>query len=148
MKRARAGFAVLLALFVLILFGALCTAMAFASGEDTRASAAQLFSTRALAAAESAVESSIAAQDWSAAMALRPAQHLTLHLTGPVPVAVMIARLDTTLFFVEGVTPDPIALRANERFIRRVAVTIEVGADSAGIFRALRLPGRGWVELF
>lgn len=147
-KSARKGFAVVLALFALILLGALCTAIAFASWEDTRASAGELASARALAAAESAVESSIAAQDWTAAMLLRSGQHLTIHVTDPAPTAVSIARLDTTLFFIQGVTPDPIAGSANERFIRRVALTIELGADSAGILRALRVPNRGWLELF
>ncbi len=146
--QARNGFAVLLALFAMTLLGALCTAMVYAAREETRASEGHLSSTRALSSVESALSTTVASFDWSSAMSLRPGQHLTIHSTGPTRVSITIARLDTTCFFVQAVTPDPLAVSVNERFTRRIALTIEVGADSAGTLRPLRVPNRGWTELF
>lgn len=148
MNCARKGFALLAALFALILLGALGTAMVFAAGEETRASAGKLGATRAIAAVEDVLANTVANADWVTAMQLRPGQHTESHVTAPEKVAVTIVRLDTTCFFVQAVTPDPSAGPVNGRIVRRVGLTIEVGADSAGIFRPLRVPNRGWVELF
>lgn len=148
MNCARKGFALLAALFALILLGALSTAMVFAAGEETRASAGKLGATRAIAAVEDVLANTVANADWVTAMQLRPGQHIASHVTVPEKVAVTIVRLDTTCFFVQAVTPDPSAGPVNGRIVRRVGLTIEVGADSAGIIRPLRVPKRGWVELF
>lgn len=122
--------------------------MVFAAGEESRASASKLAATRALSAVEDALTNTVSSVDWMAAMQLRPGQHTTTHFNNPVPVAITVIRLDTTCFFIQAVTPDPSATALNGRIVRRVGLTIEVGSDSAGIFRPLRVPNRGWVELF
>lgn len=144
----RNGFAVLLALFAILLLGALATSMVFAAGEETRASAAGFRSTDALSSAESALAEAVAHADWVAAMAMRPGQFTAIHVAEYPATAVAISRLDTTLFFVQAVHPGPLTSPGNARFIRRVGLTIELGADSAGILRPLRVPSRAWIELF
>jgi hypothetical protein len=147
-KRARKGFAVLLAIFAILLMGALATSMVFAAGEETRASAAALRSTDALSRAESALALAAARTDWAAAMVLRPGQVSRMYLTEDPRTAVLIARLDTTLFMLQAIHPDPLTSASNAGFIRRVGLTIELVRDSAGAIRPLRLPNRAWVELF
>lgn len=146
MPCSRRGVAVLVALFVIVLLGALSTAMVFAAREETHASAVKLGATRALAAVEDALAQTVANTDWAALMHLRPGQHT--QVSAQPAVAITIVRLDTTSFFVQGVTPDPSAGPINGRIVRRVGLTIEVGADSAGLLRPLRVASRGWAELF
>lgn len=148
MSRARKGFALLAAIFVIVLLGALATAMVFAAGEESRASAGKLGATRALAAAEDVLTNTIFGTDWVAAMQLRAGQQIAPPPAAQAGVAVKIVRLDTTCFFLQAITTDPFTSPVNGRIVRRVGLTIEVVADSAGVLRPLRVPNRGWVELF
>lgn len=145
----RRGFAVLLALFAMILFGAIATAMVFAAGASTRASGTMLGSSRSLSAAESAAWTSIAAFDWQAAMQMLPGQFLQVQQSGGSPYStVSIVRLDSTCFFVQASAGTLSGSAGNARFTRRVGLTIEVIRDSTGVVRPVRVPERSWVELF
>lgn len=143
-KTAPRGFAVMLSLFAVLLFGALATAMVFAAGEETRASGTQLGSARALASAEAAVWQTIGSFDWGSAFLLRPGQFTTVSTLSAGNLSnVIVVRLDSTCFFVQASSAPE-----NGRFARKVGVTIELAVDSSGIVLPLRLPNRAWTELF
>ncbi len=150
MQRAgRQGFAVLLALFAIILFGALATTMVFAANAETRASGIVLGSAQSLSAAESAAWLTIASFDWETGLSFRPGQFTQLQVSaGPIPATVHVVRLDSTCFFIQASAINPQNPAGNTRFIRRVGITIELFIDSTGVIRPLRVPGRSWTELF
>ncbi len=147
---AQKGFAVLLAIFSIVLFGALATAMAFAAGQETRASGGVFQSAHSLSAAEGGVWEAVATADWMVAMTMRPGQVIRQRAAvgTPAAAAIAIVRLDSTCFFIQSISPDPEAEGGNSRVIRRVGLTIEVLPDSGGVLRPSRVPNRAWMELF
>jgi hypothetical protein len=148
-RAGRGGFAVLLALFSMILLGAIAVAMLFAANAATRASGTMLGVSRSLSAAEAGAWSSIASFDWTAAMLLAPGQFLQVQQpAGSGYAVVSIVRLDSTCFFVQASASDPPSAAQNARFIRRVGITIEVVKDSTGAVRPVKVPERAWTELF
>jgi hypothetical protein len=149
MRRARHGFAVVFALFVIILFGAIATAMAFAAGSETRASRSTLGSSQALAAVESPVWTTVSTFDWFAALAFLPGNSSRIQIaSGQSMVTVWVVRLDSTCFLVQGSGGSGTNPGGNPLFLRRVGVTIEVIRDSTNQIRVSRVPGRAWTELF
>lgn len=145
----RRGFAVLLALFAITLFGALATAMVFAATAETRASGIVLGSAQSLSAAESAAWRGIASFDWEAGLSLRPGQFTQIQVSAdPIPATVHVVRLDSTCFFIQASAVNRQNPAGNTRFNRRVGITIELSIDSTGVIRPLRVPGRAWTELF
>lgn len=145
----RRGFAVMLALFAVILFGAIATAMAYAANLETRASSTMLGASRSLSAAESAAWETIASYDWLSALSLVPGQSThPLSGLGQVTSSVYIVRLDSTCFLVQATAVSGPNVAGSGRFIRRVGITIEVTRDTAGSIRASRVPNRAWTELF
>lgn len=149
MRRARHGFAVVFALFAIILFGAIATAMVFAAGSETRASRSTLGSSQALAAVESAVWSTVSTFDWPGALALLPGNSSKFQIrSGQSLATVWVVRLDSTCFLVEGMGGSGTNAAGNPLFLRRVGVTIEVIRDSTNQIRVSRVPGRAWTELF
>ena len=149
MQGGRRGFAVLFALFAIMLFGGIAAAMVFAAGAETLASGSMLASSQALSAVESAVWSTVSSFDWSSALTFLPGQSASVSLvTGLSKVDVSVVRLDSTCFLVQGVGGGKPNGARNPRFLRRVGVTIEVTRDSAGQVRASKVPNRAWAELF
>jgi hypothetical protein len=143
------GFAVLLALFALTLLGALVTTIIFAAHEETRASRAQLRTESVMAVAETAVAESIRSSDWNAMLALRAGQFSkrTL-LQESASATVIIARLDSTCFWIQADAVDGVITTNISLARRRLGVTIEVVRDSSGAAKVLPVPYRSWVELF
>lgn len=132
----------MLALFTIILLGALATAMVFAAKAETRASASMLGASQSLSAAESAVWSGIAAYDWASALAFLPGQ------SARIAAGVYLVRLDSTCFFVQSTATATSNVAGTARFIRRVGVTIEITRDTTGAIRVQKVPDRAWTELF
>ena len=149
MRVGRRGFAVILAIFAIILFGALALTMAFAAGIETRESGTIKGSSRLLSVAEAGVWTTVATFNWASVMSYLPGQSAMLQTRfDGVGTNIWVTRLDSTCFLVQGVARDGPNVAGTPRFTRRVGVTIEVTRDSLGVFRALRLPNRGWTELF
>ena len=148
-REGRGGFAVLLALFSMILLGAIAVAMLFAANMATRASGTKLGVSRSLSAAEAGALRSIASFDWTAAMQLFPGQFLQVRqYAGSGYAIVSVVRLDSTCFFVQASADDSSNPAQNARFIRRVGITIEVLRDSTGAVRPVKVLERAWTELF
>jgi hypothetical protein len=133
------GFAVIIAIFAIIILGALATAMSFAVAEETKASRSSLRGSLALSSAEGGAVEFTTTMDWRTGMLLRSGQ--SLH-TSSGQAEILVVRLDTTCFFVQSIYADSTGAE------RRVGLTIEVGADSAGVLKASSVPNRAWVELF
>lgn len=147
--RARSGFALVLALFTLVLFGAIATAMAFAGAVETRASATTLAAAQSLSAAEAAAWNTAVTFDWHSALDLRPGQFNRFQTpSGATLVEVAVIRLDSTCFFIQASTESGPNVAGNARLTRRVGITIELTVDSAGVVSPKRVPNRAWVELF
>lgn len=138
----RPGFAVILALFTVILLGAVATAMVFAANAETRSSATMFGASRSLSAAEAQVWSGIASYDWSPALSFLPGQ------STQIAPSVYVVRLDSTCFFVQATAVGGPNVAGIARFVRRIGVTMEITRDTTGAIRALRVPNRAWTELF
>lgn len=146
---ARRGFAVLLALFAIILFGALATTMVFAAAAETQASGTMLATSRSLSAAEAGVMTAISTFDWGSVLAALPGQSTRTQVGfGGQTTDIWVIRLDSTCFLVQGTAQSGPNVAGNPRFVRRIGVTIEVTRDSSGVIRVLRVPSRAWTELF
>lgn len=147
--RARSGFALVLALFSMIMFGGLCTAMAFAAAAETRASATALVSAQTLSAAEAAAWNTAATFDWQSGLDLGQGQFSRFQTqNGSALVEVTVIRLDSTCFFIQAAAESRPYVAGNARFSRRVGITIELTVDSARVVSSKRVPDRAWAELF
>jgi hypothetical protein len=139
----------MLALFAILLFGALALTMAFAATAETRESGSVMGMSRSLSAAEAGLWAAIPSVDWESALSYLPGQWEKMQVPVSGTLAnIWVIRLDSTCFLVQSVAGIGPNLAGNPRFIRRVGVTIEVTRDSTGLIRALRVPDRAWTELF
>jgi Tfp pilus assembly protein PilX len=142
----RKGFALAAALFTLLLISALVTGVFFAVTEETWASSATAERQRALSAAESAVEMTIA--DWNAewidSIGASVTRSATIEEVG-APVAIYVTRLDSTLYWIVGVAT------ARSRGLGvscRIGVAVRAVNNSDHSITIDRISERSWSELF
>jgi Tfp pilus assembly protein PilX len=142
----RRGFALAAALFTLLLISALVTGVFFAVTEETWASSATAERQRALSAAESAVEMTIA--DWNAewfdSIGASVTRSATIEEVG-APVAIYVTRLDSTLYWIVGVAT------AQSRGLGvscRIGVAVRAVNNSDHSITIDRISERSWSELF
>lgn len=146
---ARSGFALVLALFTLVLLGGLSTAIAFAAAAETRASVAALAAAQTLSAAETAAWNTMATFDWQSGRDLGQGEYIRFQsLTRLNQVEVVVIRLDSTCFHIQAAVQSRQNVSGNARFRRRVGITIELTIDSTGVVSPKRVPSRAWAELF
>lgn len=142
----RRGFALAAALLATILIAALLASLFFAVTEETRTEAAIDRRDRALAAAESALETGLEGLSiWPLdSLIVGTAQTHFVDAEG-LPGAVTLTRLDSALFWLVAVVGDPGAPAA---ITRRIGILAEVTRPSADSIRIVRVTERGWSELF
>jgi hypothetical protein len=146
----RGGFALVAALILVVLLGALIAGAFVATTEETRVSASSSLGERGLHAAESAVEGGIGgwvpSQSDSLAIGGRAARTST---DGKISVTTTLIRLDPTLYWLvaEARVGDESG-GAAPTIRRRIGVILRRVSDSAGQTAILRLEERRWSELF
>lgn len=144
--RSQSGFALALALLATVLIAALLAALFFAVGQETRTGAAIAWRDRALAAGESAIESAFArlrAQPPNLAAPGAVESH-TIAVEGASAV-VHVTHLDSGLLWLVAVIGSEGDPASPARRIGTLAARIGAASDS---IRIVRVPGRGWSELF
>jgi Tfp pilus assembly protein PilV len=142
----RRGFALVAALFALLLISALITGIFFAVMEETKVSSATAERQRALLAAESAVEMTIAASDgdWSGAIGSAVNRSFTIEGVG-APVLVHVTRLDSTLYWIVG---ESTAESRASAVSRRIGVVVRFQKSADHSITIDRISERSWSELF
>jgi Tfp pilus assembly protein PilX len=134
------------ALLALMLIAALVASVFLAAMEGTRMSGAAAGKELALTAAESAIETTIAA--WSSLapdqIGLQASRSSTVEGFG-TPVTVTVTRLDSTLYWI---VADASSLSSQSSAMRRMGaiVSVQVGADHS--ITIDRVGERWWSELF
>ena len=146
MIRARKGFALAAALLVLVLVSALVTGVFVATAEETKVGMAGMERHVALAAAESAIEMTIAR--------FRVDTTTPIGVTGtktfPIgdleaPVIVYVTRLDSALYWI---VADAGAAPGEARASRRIGVVVRAVATPDHSIIIDRISERWWSELF
>ena len=145
-QSSQPGFAMALALLATVLIAALLAALFFAVNQETKTGAETAWRDRALAAGESALELEFERLRGPSSERLQigAAESREVEVDG-APLIVHVTRLDSGLFWlVAGIRSrgDP---AAPPRRIGTLAARIRGGSDSISI---VRVPGRGWSELF
>jgi Tfp pilus assembly protein PilX len=142
----RDGFVLAAALLALILIAALVAGVLFAATEETRIGAASTHRRLALAAAESAIEATIA--DWGnvspVPSAVGETRSVGLGDLG-VAVTVYLTRLDSTTYWIVADAGDD-AFQSGVR--RRIGALVTVKNAIDGSISIDRIPERWWSELF
>lgn len=142
----RKGFALAAALLVLLLISALVTGAFVAATEETKVGVAGMERHRALVAAESAIEMTIATfrADTTAAIGLAGTKTIPIGDL-EAPVIVYITRLDSALYWiVADAGESPVEARASRRI--GVVARAVVAPDHSIIID--RISERSWSELF
>jgi Tfp pilus assembly protein PilX len=142
--RQREGFVLAAALLALLMIAGLVAAVLFAANEGTRISAASSERERTLAAAESAVEGTIAS--WGGAeSALAVGRTTVSSRDDGVPVSVYTTRLDSTLFWI---VADAGPARVGSGVRARIGALVTAKTITGGGVSVQRIPERWWSELF
>lgn len=142
----RKGFAVAAALLALMLIAALVASVFFAAMEETRIGAAGAGKQLALMAAESAIESTIAAWpgDTTDPIGIPGVRSRTIDQTGTA-VTITMTRLDSTIYWIVALaasaSSQPVAARRIGALVR-----VRTAPDRSIIIE--RLSERWWSELF
>jgi hypothetical protein len=141
----RPGFALAMALLAVVLIAALLAALFFAVNEETRTGSAIANRDDALAAAETAIHTSLEHLRASA-LDQRVGAVETRSLTaGAMSSVVYITRLDSSLFWLVAAVRSGQNPSENERRIGVLATAFARQDDSIRIVRVTR---RGWSELY
>jgi Tfp pilus assembly protein PilX len=142
----RDGFVLAAALLALLLIAALVAGVLFAATEETRIGAASTRRQLGLAAAESAIEATIA--DWRtpslAPSAVGATRSMGLGDLG-VAVTVYVTRLDSTIYWIVADAGDD-AFQSGPT--RRIGTLVTVKNAIDGSISIDRIPERWWSELF
>ena len=132
------------ALVALVLIGVLVTGALFATGQEARASAAELADEKAFAFAERAAVS--AAAEWACPECdVMPVGSVIIRTPVPSPPlesTVYITRLDSAVFLISG--EGRIVDNGTIRVKRRVSIAVAITRDSLGNTSASRLPKQYW----
>ena len=144
--RSRSGFALALALLATVLIAALLAALFFAVNQETKTGSAIAWRDRALAAGESALELAFARlqSDPPDLAPLGAVESIAIELSGD-PAVVHVTQLDSGLLWLVAVIGSDGDPAAATRRIGTLAARIGAASDS---IRIVRVPGRGWSELF
>jgi hypothetical protein len=143
---SRPGFALALALLATILIGALLAALFFAVNQETKTDSAIAWRDRALVAGESALElefERLRARP-PEILQLGGAESREIDVDGS-RVTVHVTRLDSGLFWLVAAIGNDGDAAAPARRIGTLAARLGGASDSISI---VRVPGRGWSELF
>jgi Tfp pilus assembly protein PilX len=142
----RDGFVLAAALLALLLIAALVAGVLFAATEETRIGAASTRRQLGLAAAESAIEATIA--DWGnrslVPSAVGATRSMGLGDLG-VAVTVYVTRLDSTIYWIVADAGDD-AFQSGAT--RRIGTLVTVKNAIDGSISIDRIPERWWSELF
>lgn len=146
--RVRPGFAVVAALSAIVLIGFLVVAILFATGQESRATAAEILDAQAIGLAESAAISRAAEWDCPDCDLLpvgtviiqnRPASQR-------FESATYTTRLDSTVFLITG------EARSRDTGImpvqRRISIVVSISHDSAGVAHAKPLRSHYWSAVY
>lgn len=144
--RSQSGFALALALLATVLIAALLAALFFAVNQETRTGSAIAWRDHALAAGETAIESAFARLRSEPPDPAPPGAVEThaFELEGASAV-VHLTHLDSGLLWLVAVVGGDGDPAAPPRRIGTLAARISAASDS---IRIVRVPGRGWSELF
>lgn len=143
---ARRGFVLSAVLLALLLIAALVAGVLFAVTEESRITSASAERQRALSAAETAIEMTVATlpESWSETRAVGETGSAPATDLG-VPVTVYTTRLDSTLWWIVAEAGGDSA-RSGVR--RRIGALVGVSRGADGSFVIDRIAGRWWSELF
>jgi type II secretory pathway pseudopilin PulG len=143
--KARRGFALAAAVLSLLLIAALVASAFFAAMEETRIAAAAVAKEAALTAAESAIESTIAAWTFADESIKVGEVRKSTNSGFGTRVEVSVTRLDSTLYWI---VADAGGVSSGTTAERRIGAVVraQTGPDHSTIID--RIPERWWSELF
>jgi len=140
----RRGFALAVALVAVVLIAALLAALFFAVNEETRTGTAMASRDGALAAAETAIHSTLEQVETAELQPVGSVEIRSLS-AGGLSSIVYVTRLDSTLFWLA-------AAVSNERnasvSTRRIGVLAAASVRQDDSIRIVRVTRRGWSELY
>jgi len=140
----RRGFALAVALVAVVLIAALLAALFFAVNEETRTGMAMASRDEALAAAETAIHSTLEQVETAELQPVGSVEIRSLS-AGGLSSIVYVTRLDSTLFWLA-------AAVSNERnasvSTRRIGVLAAASVRQDDSIRIVRVTRRGWSELY
>ena len=145
-SRTHPGFALALALLATVLIAALLAALFFAVNQETKTGSAVARRDRALAAGESAIELAFERLRSEPPDPAPPGavESHAISVEGGSAV-VHVTHLDSGLLWLVAVVGNDVDPAAPPRRIGTLAARIGAASDS---IRIVRVPGRGWSELF
>jgi hypothetical protein len=146
MIRARKGFALAAALLILLLVSALVTGVFVAATEETKVGIAAVERHLALAAAESAIEMTIARFRVDTITPIGVTGTKTIPIGDlEAPVIVYVTRLDSAVYWI---VADAGASPAEVKASRRIGVVVRAVAAPDHSITIDRISERWWSELF
>ena len=144
--RLRRGFALAAVLLALMLIAALVASVFFAAMEETRIGSAAAAKELALVAAESAIESTVAAGLGEADAPIGLAAVCSSITSGfGMPVTVNVTRLDSTIYWI---VAEAGSLSSQSTATRRIGVIVSAHFAPDHSITIDRIPERWWSELF
>lgn len=141
----RVGFAVVAALLALVLIAALVSGVFVATNEEARIGAASADRQRALSAAESSIEVTIAGLPASGIDPAVGETGTTAMESGGIQVRVYVTRLDSSLFWI--VAEASVGARRSG-VARRIGAVVGAQKSPGDSIRIDRIEERWWSELF
>ena len=144
--RPRRGFALAAALLSLMLIAALVASVFFAAMEETKIGSASAAAQLALAAAESAIEVTLADYSNLAGEGIGIGGTRSSMVDGfGTPVSVSVTRLDSTLYWI---VADAGSLSSEPSPTKRIGAFVGVHIASDHSITIDRIPDRWWSEVF
>jgi len=142
----RLGFALAAVLLALMLIAALVASVFFAAMEETRIGSTSAAKELALVAAESAIESTVAAGlgEADAPIGLAAVRSSITSSFG-MPVTVNVTRLDSTIYWI---VAEAGSLSSQSTATRRIGVIVSAHFAPDHSITIDRIPERWWSELF
>ena len=141
----RMGFALAAALLALVLIAALVSGVLFATNEEARIESASAHRQRALSAAESSIEGTIAAWPKSGIAPAVGATAATTTEWGGIQVRIHVTRLDSSLYWI---VAEANAGSSRSGVARRIGAVVGARRLSGDSITIDRISERWWSELF
>src|SRR5512138_869829 len=142
--KSRPAFALAAAIVALVLIAVLVTGVLAASGDEARATRAEILDQKAFSFAERVAFTS--AMEWQCPecdlLSVGSVIIRNPSSSPPLESTVYITRLDSTLFLVTG--EGRIVEAGTPRVRRRVSVAVKITRDSLGAPRSSRIDGESW----
>ncbi|MEO5903600.1 MAG: hypothetical protein ABIQ55_06270 [Gemmatimonadaceae bacterium] len=147
--RARAGFALSVALMGLVIIAILVTSVLFATSQETHVSEAELLETKASGYAERVVLDQMGS--WNAgrcdSLPLGGVIEETPAADPPFESSVYVTRLDSAVFLIVGEGRITSRIGA-PRIRRRVGVLVRTERDAQNVERVRRVSEQAWTALY